>query len=268
MPHESLILNVVNKLLKKNHSNCCRTNGYYLSGIVFFLTILCTITLSVYMLLNWMKDVNQFPISKIVITGERHYTCDDDIRKAILTLGMPGTFMTIDLNAVYNQIKTMSWIKKVTVRKQWPNSLKIYLVEYKPYAKWNDIFLVNTEGNIFSLPGLLNIKGNFLMLYGPEGTQKEVLEMYRFMQSQFAPHNFKIKSVSMTVRRSWKLVLSNDIRLNIGKYDVKERLNRFIKLSKLLKQSTYKRIEYIDLRYANGAAVGWLPLLIKQSYNN
>ncbi|SPP32251.1 Cell division protein FtsQ [Arsenophonus endosymbiont of Aleurodicus floccissimus] len=259
MPQASL--NVHNKEPKECRNDGGRSNGSYLAGIIFFLIVLGTIIWSGWMVLNWMKDVNRFPISKLVITGERHYTRDDNVRKAILALGMPGTFMTIDVNAIQNQIKTIPWIRQVTVRKQWPDELKIHLAEYKPYAKWNDTFFINAEGSVFSLPALLNFKGNFLMLYGPQGSQQEVLEMYHVMQQQLASYNFSIKSVSMTDRRAWQLVLANDIRLNIGKQDIKERLNRFVELYPLLKQVTDKRIGYIDLRYGSGAAVGWLPLL-------
>ncbi|CAA2929159.1 Cell division protein FtsQ [Arsenophonus endosymbiont of Bemisia tabaci Q2] len=196
-------LNVDNKKPKERQNDGGRSNGSYLAGMIFFLIVLSTIIWSGWMVLNWMKDVNRLPIPKLVITGERLYTRDDNVRKAILALGMLGTFMTIDINAIQNQIKTMPWIRQVTLRKQWPDELKIHLVEYKPYAKWNDTFFINAEGSFFSLPALLNVKGNFLMLYGPQGSQKEVLEMYRVMEQKLAPHNFSIKSVSMTARRAW-----------------------------------------------------------------
>ncbi|MGP1871438.1 MAG: cell division protein FtsQ/DivIB [Arsenophonus sp.] len=240
-----------------------KSNGFYLVGIIFFLIVLCSIILSGLMLLNWMKDVNQLPISKLVITGKRYYTCDDNIRKAILSLGITGTFMTINLNAIKNQIKTIPWIRYVIVRKQWPDKLKIHLIEYKPYAKWNDIFFINIEGTIFNLPTLTNVKDDFLLLYGPQGSQLKVLEMYHVMKQQLSPYNFNIKSVLMTKRHAWKLVLLNDICLNIGKQNIKERLNRFIELYPILEQVTDKYIKYIDLRYRSGVAVRWLPLLVE-----
>ncbi|WMY95438.1 MAG: cell division protein FtsQ/DivIB [Arsenophonus sp.] len=213
-----------------------------------------------YLLLDWMKDVHRLPISKLLITGERNYTNDTHIRQAILELGISGTFMNIDINIMHNQIKKISWIKKVTVRKKWPNELKIHLVEYQPYAKWNNAFFINEEGIIFNCPKLINSQKNFLMLYGPEGSQKEILKMYHIMQNQLLEHNFIIKSLSMSTRRAWQLVLVNDIKLNIGKQDIKERLNRFMKLYPLLKKVKNKRIGYVDLRYASDAAVGWVPI--------
>ncbi|MDT9587492.1 MAG: cell division protein FtsQ/DivIB [Candidatus Arsenophonus melophagi] len=249
---------------EKLRYNRSKSNSSYLVGKIFFLIVLNSIMLSGWMLLNWIKDANRLPISKLVITGDRHYTHDDNIREAIiLALGMPSTFMAIDVNAIYNQIKTLPWIRQVTVRKQWPDKLKIHLVEFQPYAKWNDTLFLDIEGSVFSLPESLNMQSNFLMLYGPEGSQHEVLDMYHVMQQQLTPHNFNfsIKLVSMTVGRAWQLVLTNDIRLNIGKQDIQERINRFIALYPLLQQVTDKHIEYIDLRYSSAAAVGWLPHL-------
>lgn len=260
------LLSIFNKELKASLNNNSRSNNYYLVGIILCLLLFSAAILGVWMALSWIKDVNQLSFSKLVITGERRYTRDDNIREAILTLDTPSTFTAIDVNAIKNRIKALPWISQVTVRKRWPNELNIHLVEYKPYAKWNNTFYINTEGTIFSLPTLLNVNGSFLMLYGPQDSQKKVLKMYRTMQQQLAPHNFSIKSVSMTTRSAWQLVLTNDIQLNIGKQDIKKRLNRFIKLYPLLKQVTDKRIRYIDLRYSSGAAVGWLPHLVNAQH--
>ncbi|KGI83396.1 cell division protein FtsQ, partial [Exiguobacterium mexicanum] len=50
--------------------------------------------------------------------------------------------------------------------------------------------------------------------------------------------------------------------IELGKKDVSERLNRFLELYPLLQQTTDKRVDYVDLRYTSGAAVGWAPLLV------
>ncbi|WP_348666535.1 cell division protein FtsQ/DivIB [Arsenophonus symbiont of Ornithomya chloropus] len=251
--------NIYNKEFKKYKINNVY-GAYYWFGLIVFVILLAIMILSGCILLDWMKDFHQLPISKLSITGKRNYTSDSYIRKVILELGIPGTFMNTDINIIHNQIKRISWIKQVTIRKKWPNELTIHLVEYQPYAKWNDTFFINKEGIIFNIPELINSKKNFLMLYGPEGSQQEILNMYHIMQNQLSENNFIIKSLSMSTRRAWQLVLVNDIKLNIGKQDIKERLNRFMKLYPLLKKVKNKRIGYVDLRYASNAAVGWLPI--------
>ena len=37
---------------------------------------------------------------------------------------------------------------------------------------------------------------------------------------------------------------------------------RFIELYPILQQQTDKRVDYVDLRYDSGGAVGWAPLLL------
>lgn len=132
----------------------------------------------------------------------RHYTRNDDIRQAILALGSPGTFMTQDVNIIQSQIERLPWIKQASVRKQWPDELKIHLVEYVPIARWNDQHMVDVEGNSFSVPADRTSKQNLPMLYGPEGSENEVLQGYRDMGQVLAKNKFTLKVAAMTARRS------------------------------------------------------------------
>ncbi|HEY2453596.1 MAG TPA: cell division protein FtsQ [Scandinavium sp.] len=239
-----------------------RNNGTRLAGIVFLLAVLCTVLMSGWMVLSWMEDASRLPLSKLVVTGERHYTRNDDIRQAILALGPPGTFMTQDVNIIQSQIERLPWIKQASVRKQWPDELKIHLVEYVPIARWNDQHMVDNDGNAFSIPADRTSKQNLPMLYGPEGSENEVLQSYRDMGQMLAKEKFTLKVAAMTARRSWQLTLNNDIKLDLGRGDTVKRLERFLELYPVLQQQAQtdgKRISYVDLRYDSGAAVGWQP---------
>ncbi len=81
---------------EEDETSSRRSNGSRLAGIFFLLAVLCTVLVSGWMVLGWMEDAQRLPLSKMVVTGERHYTRNDDIRQAILALGSPGTFMTQD----------------------------------------------------------------------------------------------------------------------------------------------------------------------------
>ena len=240
-----------------------RNNGTRLAGILFLLTVLTTVLVSGWVVLGWMEDAQRLPLSKLVLTGERHYTRNDDIRQSILALGEPGTFMTQDVNIIQTQIEQrLPWIKQVSVRKQWPDELKIHLVEYVPIARWNDQHMVDAEGNTFSVPPDRTSKQVLPMLYGPEGSANEVLQGYREMGQMLAKDRFTLKEAAMTARRSWQLTLNNDIKLNLGRGDTIKRLARFVELYPVLQQQAQtdgKRISYVDLRYDSGAAVGWVP---------
>lgn len=239
-----------------------RSNGIRLFGMIFLLIVLGSIVVSGWMVVSWMKDASRMPLSKLVVTGERHFTKNDDIRQAILSLGAPGTFMTQNVDVIQQQIERLPWIKQVSVRKQWPNELKIHLVEYVPVARWNDLRLVDAEGKPFSVPAERTIQQKMPLLYGPEGSENDVLEGYRSMSQELAKSNFRLKMVSMSARHSWQLGLEDDIRLELGRDDPSGRLARFEELYPALQQqaqATNQRISYVDLRYDTGAAVGWAP---------
>ena len=244
-----------------------RNNGTRLAGIIFLLAVLLTVFFGGWMVLGWMEDAQRLPLSKLVVTGERHYTRNDDIRQSILALGAPGTFMTQDVNIIQSQIERLPWIKQASVRKQWPDELKIHLVEYVPIARWNDQHMMDADGNAFSVPSDRTSKQLLPMLSGPEGSESEVLQSYRAMGQVLAKSKFTLKEAAMTARRSWQLTLSNGIKLNLGRDDTMKRLDRFVELYPVLQQQAQadgKRISYVDLRYDSGAAVGWEPIPIEE----
>ncbi|WP_416261582.1 cell division protein FtsQ [Gibbsiella quercinecans] len=248
-------------------NNPRRSNGTQLAGIIFLLMVLGTILWSGWAVVGWMQDASRLPLSRLVVTGERHYTTNDDIRQAILALGSPGTFMTQDVNVIQQQIERLPWIKQASVRKQWPDELKIHLVEYVPAARWNDLHMVDAEGKSFSVPAERVGKQKLPLLYGPEGSEQDVLEGYRAMSSVLAANRFSLKMVAMSARHSWQLALDNDVRLELGRDDRMGRLQRFIGLYPVLVQQGQaegKRVSYVDLRYESGASVGWSPLPLDQ----
>jgi cell division protein FtsQ len=239
-----------------------RSNGSRLAGMIFLAMVLGVMLAGGFVVLKWMNDASQLPLSKLVVTGQTHYTTNDDIRQAILSLGEPGTFMSQDVDVIQQQIERLPWIQQVSVRKQWPDELKIHLVEYVPVARWNDVHMVDAEGKSFSVPASHLGKENMPMLYGPEGSESEVLAGYHQMSNALAASKLKLKAASMTARRSWQLVLEDDTRLELGRNEDMKRLQRFIELLPTLQrqgQAENKRISYVDLRYDSGAAVGWAP---------
>ncbi|MDJ0034946.1 cell division protein FtsQ [Pantoea allii] len=263
-------MNVRNREAQERARNG-RSNGARLFGIVFLLMVMGVMIAGGLVVLKWMNDASRLPLSKLVVTGQLHYTTHDDIRQAILSLGSPGTFMSQDVNIIQQQIERLPWVKQVSVRKQWPDELKIHLVEYTPVARWNDSHMVDSDGVSFSVPANHMGKETLPMLYGPEGSEKEVLAGYHSMDDVLKARKFTLKVASMTARRSWQLVTSDDVRIELGRTDTMKRLNRFIELYPVLLQqgqNEHKRINSVDLRYDSGASVGWTPIVMEPQDSN
>ncbi len=227
----------------------------HLPGALFLSLVVMISLWLVISTISWMTDEDRLPLSHIIIQGQLKHITTDDIREAIDSMDSIGTFMTQDVNKLQDALLSLPWIAQVSVRKQWPETIKVFVVENQPEATWNNRVIVNPDGVVFNAPmsDLLEPKP---ALFGPETSSKEVLNFWHQLQNQFAPLNITVHSVALTDRLSWQVVLDNGIRLELGRDAREERVDRFVALYKQL-ESKKNSIDYIDLRYDTGAAVGW-----------
>jgi cell division protein FtsQ len=139
------------------------------------------------------------------------------------------------------------------VRKQWPNRLTVYVVEQKAVAHWNDDLLLNPYGETFAGG---DVSRDLPRLYGPGGSEKTALQGFHAMQTLLAGAALPIDELFLSERFAWQITLKNAIKLNLGRQEFIDRLQRFVDVYPLLKEQP-KAVEYIDLRYDTGLAVGW-----------
>lgn len=262
-----MLKSALNEQNHKVYGNTYHSNGRQLAGIICLIMVLGIFLGSAWTVISWMQDANDKPLSRLIITGEYNYTTNDDIRQAVIGFGAPRTFIKQDVNVIHKRLERLPWIKRISVRKKWPDTLKIFLVEYVPVVRWNDLYRLEKDGTSFSEPtDHRQIKKKLPLLYGPEGSEKEVLEGYCTMNRILTTRKYILKIVAMSARHSWRLVLDNDTRLELGRSDCIGRLQRFIEIYPILQQQARvenKRVSYVDLRYESGASVGWAPLLMQ-----
>ncbi|MDO6706447.1 cell division protein FtsQ/DivIB [Photobacterium sp. 1_MG-2023] len=225
-------------------------------GLSFLVCVIAGIIWLLTAVIHWMTDANRLPLSQLVIQGELHHLTTDQVRQGILEMGSLGSFMLQDVDDLQQALESLPWVNRASVRKQWPDTVKVYLVEHEPAAIWNDEFLVNQQGKVFLAPARDVAGEPMVTLEGPDGSSAEMLQTWREMQPELQRGGFEIVRLSLNERRSWRIWLSNGIRLELGREARLERIQRFLWLYPELEQQG-KAIDYVDLRYDTGVAVGW-----------
>ena len=221
-------------------------------GVSFLVAVIVGLGIAAVYVNQWLYDEQQLPVQQIEFVGERNYV--DVVRlEQLVRKSQPGSFFALDVNRVYELLESQPWVYRASVRKQWPNRLTIYIVEQKPVAHWNDDLLLNQYGESFA--GELQ-PSSLPHLYGPGGSEKTALQGYHAMQTLLLGAALPIKELFLSERFAWQLILDNDIEINLGRQEFIERLQRFVDVYPLLKQHE-KHVDYIDLRYDTGLAVGW-----------
>lgn len=231
------------------------TKDHFLGGVFLLLVVISIITV-VYFTVSWMTDSQRLPLSRVMIEGKLTHVSPNEVQDVLSKVPNMGTFMTQDVNSLQAALKTLPWVKQVSVRKQWPDLIKAYIVEYKANAIWNSNALLNANGKVFN-GNPADINSNIVNLYGPYGSSEKVLSVWETSNRLLKPLGRTITSVVLNERRAWQIILDNGIRLELGKDARENRLNRFIQLYRRLGDKA-EQVSYIDLRYDTGAAIGWI----------
>ncbi|MCC4264952.1 cell division protein FtsQ/DivIB [Oceanimonas baumannii] len=235
-----------------NEAAVTRTRLGFLSGLLFFLLVLGVLLWGLWQAMVWATASNQVPVNSLIVQGEHRYVSREEIRESVLALPEVGNFFTLEVDRVQQQLQRLPWVYQASVRKQWPDTLRVYIVEQPAAAFWNEGALVNTHGEVFEAD---RRQLTLVHLSGPKGEAHKVLEEYRRWQPLLAARGYDINRLHLTPRFSWELTLNDGVRLILGRDDLEARLQRFMNVYPGIMGRG--QVAYLDLRYDTGLAVGW-----------
>jgi cell division protein FtsQ len=170
--------------------------------------------------------------------------------EAIAQSDLHGTFFTLDLARLRGSFEKLPWVRKVDIRRAWPDRIDVVIEEHQPLARWGNEGLVNRQGEVFeaAYDAILPV------FAGPEGTSREVALQYATLRHAFSSIGREPVQVQLSQRRAWRVQLDDGMTLEIGREHVESRLARFLSAYQRTLVPLARRIDYVDLRYANGFA--------------
>ena len=148
--------------------------------------------------------------------------------------------------------------------------MKIYVVDQTPIALWNGDFLLNQFGKAFQAD-TAKLNHPLPQFFGPEGSERLALENFISLNDLLEYRDLAIDELVLSERFSWQLTLNDGVMLNLGREDRVKRIQRFMDVYPLIKAQLVQQnkqknkakkqqkqaVDYIDLRYDTGLAVGW-----------
>jgi cell division protein FtsQ len=202
-----------------------------------------------YSLIRFVIVQPVFAMREIRIDGStRHVTLEQV--EAIAQRDIRGTFFTLDLARLRGSFEKLPWVRKVDIRRSWPDRIDVAIEEHQPLARWGDLALVNSQGEVFEAA----YDANLPVFVGPAGTSREVAAQYEVLRREFASIGREPVHVQLSQRRAWRVRLDDGMTLEIGRELVKSRLARFLSAYPRTLAPLNRHIDYVDLRYANGFA--------------
>jgi len=196
------------------------------------------------------------PIEAVSVAGRFQRVSPADVERAVKERVHNVGLVSVDLSAVRKAIASIPWVDTVTVQRAWPHGLRVVVSEQVAAARWRESGLLNTRGELFA-SDLRHVPPELAQLTGPDGTETTVAKRYLASQGRLAEAGLRLTALRYDARGSWEFDLANGITVRLGRKQVDERFDRFVTTAAKLVTQRTDDISYVDMRYANGFAIGW-----------
>lgn len=231
-------------------------------GFFIFVLLIYALQDGFFKLKYWLTDHKSLPLTALVLTGDREHVTHDVVRKVLLKQEDRLNFFTLEIAEIQEQLEKKPWVYSASIRKHWPDTLKIHIVEQSIVATWNETSLLNRFGDIVNVvPDKTN---QYIALSGKDEHAEQILTTYSELKQLLKASQYRIAALSSDERNSTHLLLQNGIRLRLGKEQKLERIQLFLKaFPRIATKYEISTIKYIDLRYDTGLAIGWNEVVKK-----
>ncbi len=205
-----------------------------------------------------------YPIKHIEVNGELMHVTRDQL-KLIAEGHLHGNFFTVDLVQTRDAFQKLPWVRNVSVRRRWPDMLVVQVEEQRELARWDDIALVNTHGEMFHAISDKDLP----TFYGPGESVKEIADNYQLYDQLLTPIGMRVNRLSLSARRAWQIGTDKGMVIELGRDQMEQRLKKFVNIYPIALGTQSGFVSYADLRYPNGFAIrrppGQLPAAKKVS---
>lgn len=207
---------------------------------------------------------------------ELHYVSPESVR-AVIANRFGGNFFMVDLDEAREVFETVPWVRRASIRRIWPDTLRVHIEEEQPLALWNENQMINTWGEAFTANlGELDDDMELPHFSGPEGTEGLVVQRYAELARWFAPLGLQVRELELSPRYAWKATMSDGLILDLGRdpgadapdphggpgaLPFAARIQRFVQAwPTVLSRLEGRSVMQADLRYLNGFALALAPL--------
>jgi cell division protein FtsQ len=212
----------------------------------------------------WVSQRPMFTLKTIHVDAaggaELRHVSPSTVRKTALPR-IKGNFFSANLDSVRIAFEAVPWVRRASVRREWPNKLIVTIEEHQPLGTWGDDGrLLSVKGDVFTANmAEAEEDGELPEFAGPEGSEKDVVARYRELHEWFRPISLQPESVHLSSRYAWTVKLNNGMTVELGREQnlttLKGRVDRLIGIYPQLVTRLQDRIESVDMRYPNGMAL-------------
>ena len=241
------------KKLADLFSEIGRVSGFQ-SPIILALTVcVFVVGLAVFGLKGLKAEM---PIERVTVQGD-FYQIDKDALELTLAPLVGSNYVDVDIKAMKETLMNFAWVESVQVRKVWPASLEVTVIENRAIATWGSDGFVNEYGKVFKPD---QVKREYLTglpdLNGLDKQSDLVLSTYVDLVELARGSDLKIVQFSLHANSFWKLSFHQGSEVLLARERELQSFKTFLDAYNKGKLSIANQdIAKVDMRYSNGFSV-------------
>jgi|TARA_B110000259_G_scaffold187614_1_gene242488 cell division protein FtsQ len=224
-------------------------NNGLLAITILVVVIFSSISIFIPSLLNSIV-----PIEKILIEGNNR-SSENEVRKIIDQYKDVG-LINFPLEKSQENIEDIDWIKRISIKRLLPDTLKISIVENTPYAVFIEgpkKYLIDDEGEIITLINSFDKYSDLLTVTG-SGGNLNISTLIKEININYPEILAKLNEVEFIENRRWNLILKQNIKIKLPEKKSLDQLEKLKQLDQEQKIFSSNIIE-IDLREIGRATI-------------
>ena len=196
---------------------------------------------------------NSFQIKNVIIEGSEKSNISE-IENNVTEF--KGNLIGLNFNSIKEIVESSEWVKRATIKKVLPSTLKINVTENDPYAIYfqeGKSFLIDLDGSIITEINLNNYEDDLLFVRG-ENSPELLEQLIRDISIAFPNLTQTLEEVEFIEKRRWNLKLNNKLLIKLPDENIQQSLKNLKQLFDEQEVMESNIIE-IDLRIQGRAAL-------------
>lgn len=152
---------------------------------------------------RWLAARPAFSLRAIEVRGDLQHVTSASLRAAIAGR-LKGNYFTMKLDDTRRLLEGVPWVARASVRRVWPDRLRVTLVEHRALGVWEDGRLLADDGQLFVANAAeAEIHGPLPAFEGPDAVARDTARLYYTFAAELAALGMTINAIDVSDRRSW-----------------------------------------------------------------
>mgnify|MGYP001547327335 CR=1 FL=1 len=164
-------------------------------------------------------------------------------------------FFSFDIHHLQQTLHDNSWTQLVSVRRIWPDKLRITIEEKTPVARWDEQHLLSDSASVYRAD--TGAFGHLPVVHAANHPPAWALQQFYRLPARFNGVDERLMALQVDSRGALDVDLINGLKIKLGRKDIDRKIDRLVSIYMQQILPRREQIQRLDLRYSNGFAVAW-----------